>query len=250
MRPTISFFAVCIAASCAWAQQGAVGFTFKGSYFDNYVFRGHLYNPGDTGIVELSVGKGSFSYNLLAAEPIDTFAIDEDTDFFERELTHNISFTTASGRRVNTYGYILYDYDGLWPDTQEIFFRSATTGGWNPSYGAAIDFDTYKGAYFDVSITRAFPMTRHSQILFHALLGGSYGLDEERADRNTVTEPGYFEDDGLNHGKAQLKWVWQRANRFKFEIGGDYHYGFDDMLMDDAPEDFDVVWGAAFTIIL
>jgi len=242
---------LCFAASTALAQKGSVGYTFKGSYFDNYVFRGHLYNPGNTAMAELTVGKGNFSYTAFAAEAIESETLAFGSDTFESELSHTISFTTAVRGQITTYGYTFYNYDeGLLPDTQEIFFRSARSGGWNPSYGVAIDFDTYKGAYFDASITRALPVTRHSRLLFHALLGLSYNLDEETRRDGVVTEPGYFEDDGLNHGKAQLKWVWQRSNWFKFELGGDYHHAFDDFLMDEAPVDFDVVWGAGFSIIL
>ena len=251
MRRLIWIAVLGLAGTTLYAQRGSVGYTFKGSYFDSYVYRGHLYNPGDTAQAELTIGKGNFSYSALAAEAIDTLPLIDGSDYFESELTHTVSFTTAFRGQINTYGYIFYDYDnGIWPDTQEIFFRSARSGGWNPSYGIAVDFDTYKGSYFDASITRAIPFTRHSRLLIHMLLGLSYDLDEKVNDDGIVTEPGYFEDDGLNHGKAQLKWVWQRTNWFKFEIGGDYHHGFDDSLMDDAPEDFEVVWGASFSIIL
>ncbi|MDJ0836600.1 MAG: hypothetical protein QNK37_08785 [Acidobacteriota bacterium] len=249
----ILIYALCASPALAWQKkkQRNVGYTFKGTYTDNYVYRGHLYSPGDTGIAELTLGMGNWSYNVLAAEPFDALPIDEDTDYFGSELTHNLSFTTATRRQVFTYGYIYYDYDdSIWEDTQEIFMRVSTSSPWNPSYGVHVDIDAYKGTYFDSSITRFWPMTRHSTLLIHLLVGLSLDMDEQTNEDGVVTEPGYFEDDGFNHGLAQLKWTWQPNNWFKFETSADYHHTFDDSLMDNAPEDYEFVWTANFSIIL
>lgn len=256
--PLIAF--LLLLAPLAFAQQSdrEIGYTFKSLYTDNYVFRGKLYGPEETWLNSFSIGRGNWAYEVLSAEGLDDFELEDGGLFFDGELTHSITYTTLGrGNRVTTVGYTYYDYgdNGILPDTQEISIRRSTSGGWNPSYGVTMDFDTYKGTYFDFSITRALPFSRSSNLILYMLVGGSYNMDEEveRADRGdigTITEPGFFEDDGINHGQATLKWVYQSSNWFKFETAADYHYGFDDFLHDDAPVDFDLVYSVSFTIFL
>jgi len=245
--------------SLAWApglaQSRSASFSFKGSYTDHYVFRGHLVNPGATSLGQFTAGIGKWSYDAVMAEPIDRFdryfgdTIEVD-GYFERELSHNISYTTISGGQIITYGYQFLDYDGILPDTQEIFMRVSKNSKWSPTYGMAFDFDTYKGYYFDASLTRFWPFTRHTKLLANIIAGLSYDLTEEKTEDGTVTEPAFFEDDGISHGTIQLKFLWQPSNWFKFETGGDYHHLLDDSLENDLYDDYDVVWTASFTITI
>ena len=54
-----------------FAERGRAGSTGIGAVHDR-----------DTGLADFTVGVGNWSYNLTAASALDTFALDEDNDFF------------------------------------------------------------------------------------------------------------------------------------------------------------------------
>ena len=232
------------------AQSGrAASITFKGSFVDTYLFRGHVYNPDEAVLADLGIGIASWSYNVTAVEALDSSST--NALFVESEQIHNVSYTTVGRGRITTYGYQYLNYDDARPDTQEFFMRVAHNTKWNPTYGVAFDIDTYKGYYFDVGVTRLMPLTRRSQLLFNLRGGLSYDMDEKRNSEGTVTEPGFFDDDGINHASAHAIYVWQPANWVKLETGIDYHHAFDDVLYDDVLIDRgNTVWKTAITLTI
>ena len=225
-------------------DKGMASYTFKGSFVDTYIFRGHVFNDDATLLGEAGIGIGKWSYNLIYAKPDD-----ERTAPFEEEFNHSVSYTTIKGRRVTTFGYQAYDYNGLQPDTQEFFSRVSTLTKWRPTYGIAFDFDTYKGFYLDYSIARRYPLTRRSQLDFSIQGGIAYELEEEVDDQGRVTEPGFFGDDGFTSALARLKYVWQPLTWFTLETGIEYHYAFDDFLYrDERIDKSNTVWRSSLTI--
>ncbi len=238
--------------------KGSSSYTFKATYVDTYIFRGHVYNPDATAIGELGIGIGKWSYNLFYADPLEDGEIGQLD--FGPELAHNISYTVLSGRKIIIYGYQFFDYEKGRPDTQEIYTRIAHNTKWSPTYGIAFDIDTYRGYYLDFALTRFWPLTRHSKLVMNLSGGGAIDMDEEtRTEGGTrgnpgdiiVTEPAFYEDDGITHGSLQAKYLWQPNNRFKVEMGADYHYAFDDLLYDDViTEQDNLVWRATFTLFL
>ena len=220
-------------------------FTFKGSYHNIYLFRGHVFNDDTTAIGAFGAGIARWSYDLIYVDPL------EQQGGLNSEYNHTVTFTTASRGRISTLGYTFYDYDGLIPDTQEIFFRVSHTGKWNPTYGLSFDFDTYKGYYLDYSLTRNFPFSRRTSFVASLWGGISYNLTEERNESDQITEPGFFGKDGFNHASALLKYAWQPADWLSIETGLQYHYAFDDFLYDGTIIKRDnTEWRSAFTIRL
>lgn len=241
-------FVLGFTAPALWAQGSSAtdaSISFKGSYHDLYLFRGHVFNNDPVILGEAIVGFSNWSYNLLFAEPA------EIRGPLERELSHTLNYTTISRGRVTTMGYSFFDYEGSLPETQEIFFRVAHTGRWHTSYGLAYDFDAYKGYYADGSITRFWPFSRGSSLVFNLSGGLSYQMDEERNEQNLITEPGFFGEDGLNHASALLKWVWQPLQWLKLETGVQYHYALDELLYGGLGlERGQTVWRSSLTISL
>lgn len=239
-------------------------FSLKATYADMYLFRGHVYAIDDSLIGDAGVGMGQWSYHMLYAKPKDsTF----DTSLFTKEYTHEVSYTSIVGGKVITYGYHFYDYNqadpladpnqtyliGLPPDTQELFTRVAVNSPWNPTYGLAFDFDTYRGYYLDFSLTRFWSLTQSSKLAFTFLAAGSYQMIEKTKEgRSTeIIEPGFFEDDGVNHGSAHVKYSWEPQKWLKLETGLDYHYAFDHKLYDDVVIDRgNLVWRSSVTLTL
>ncbi len=86
--------------------------------------------------------------------------------------------------------------------------------------------------------------------MINVLAGLSYDLTEEVTEEGLIAEPAYFDDDGINHGTVQLKFLWQPTNWFKFETGGDYHHLLDDSLENPLYDDYDVVLTASFSITI
>lgn len=222
-----------------------LGLTFKGTWEDLYLFRGRMLHDDAVVHGEVGVGVAAWSYNLLYTETDDNNAL------LETEYNHQISFTTAVRNQITTVGYNFFDYNGLLPDTQEFFFRMSSQGRrWNTNYGVTYDFDTYKGYFIDLALSRLFPLSRRSSFLFTLQGAGAFELDEERR-RGEVIAPGFYEDDGLTYGLAELRYVLQPARWFKVEAGAFYHYAFDDALYDDITIDQDqTVIRASVTITL
>ncbi|CAM2067988.1 hypothetical protein SCOR_21595 [Sulfidibacter corallicola] len=212
-----------------WAQIGDASFTIKTGYADAYLFRGHNVHDDDVYQGEFGLGIARWSYNLNWTE-----AADETLGGFEREAAHNISFTSVLRNMVTTVGYQYLDYEGGLLDTQEIYMRFTQPGKWNPTYGIAVDVDAYKGYYADFALSRPYILTRRSQVIFTIKTALALDLDQKRNRENDrITEAGFYSDDGLVHSQASLTYFWQIHKRFKFELGGRYHYAHDDLLYDE-----------------
>jgi len=209
---------------------GSTSFSLKTTLAESYLFRGRTFSDRQTFLGEFGVVIAKWSYNLTYARP--TGSESDGFDTFDVEYTHNVSYTTIAAGKIITYGYQYFDYGakGQQPDTQEIFTRVAYNSRWNPTFGLAVDMDTYRGYYLDASVTRFWPVTRRTKLLFNMSGGFSYDLKEERTEDRRVVEPGFFGKNGFNHGEAQVDYLWQPSDWLKAEIGVHYHHAFDDDL--------------------
>jgi hypothetical protein len=257
MRSLLLFLLMGATAGTTLAQtRGSTSYTIKAAYADSYLFRGKTLEDEGIDFLDLGIGIGQWNYTvhtagILTLDVNNDIFDPNDLDVLSEEVTHEISYTTIAGRRVITYGYQYFNYEGLIPDTQEIYTRVAHDRPWNPTYGIAFDFDTYKGYYIDGSLTKFYALTRRSQLVFNLRAGLSYNMDEERDDLDQIVEQGFFDDNGLNHASTHLKWLWQPNRWLKAETGADYHYAFDDLLYDDVLIDKDtLVWRTTLTITL
>ena len=224
-------------------QGGLASYTFKASYMDRYIFRGHVFNDDPTMLGEFTFGIGKFSYDLVYTQPQD-----EALANWDQEFNHSVKFTTLQGRRVTDFGYRVYEYSGLIPDTQEIFTRVTHLTKWNPTYGLSIDFDTYKGYYLDYAISRKTPLSR-TFLMEYGLRGGiAYELDEKKNDEGKITEQGFFNDDGFTSALAHLKVKWVPVPWLNLESGIQYHYSFDDRLYNDVIARDNTVWTSSVTV--
>lgn len=240
----VLFLMIALAPNAMAQKANQISFRLKLEHHGgSYMFRGHQLSSDDAFLAEVGIGMGKWSYTAYLEEGLDIVPGGPDGN----GVTHEFAFTNIVGRRIVTSGYRFYDYDLLdLPDTQEIFTRVAYTGRWNPTYGIAFDIDTYKGYYIDGSLTRFWPMSRKSNLIWNIRIGLSYDMDAEfNEDETQLLEPAFFEDNGLNHASTHLKWAWQPKNWFKFETGVDYHYAFDDLLYDEDEsfiEQDQIVW--------
>jgi hypothetical protein len=237
---------VCFLPAQAQGGKGLASFTFRAGYSDVYLFRGRNFNDDATQLGEFSFGIGKFAYTLNYAEPMD-----EGFGTIDQELSHAFSYTTIAGNRVTTIGYQFLNYDGLQPDTQEFFTRVRHLNRWNTNYGLTFDFDTYKGYYFDYSFRRDFPLTKFTVLQFGLDGGIALDLDPSINAEGTVTEPGFFGDDGFTHSKASVQFLWQASRWFSVETGVHYNYAWDEALYE--PQDLDqgtFIWRSWLTFRL
>ncbi len=239
---TISFLPHLLQAQSS-NQGHLASYTFKAEYMDRYIFRGHVLNDNPTMLGQFKFGVGKFSYDLVYTQPQDK----KDTSWNE-EFNHSVKFTMIQGRRVTDFGYRVYEYDGLIPDTQEIFTRVTHLTKWNPTYGLSVDFDTYKGYYLDYSISRKTPLSR-TFLMEYGIRGGiAYELEEKENDEGKITEPGFFNDDGFTSALADLSLKWAPAPWLNMETGFQYHYSFDNRLFNDVIDRENTVWKTSVTI--
>ena len=228
-------------------KNSSASITFKASYLDTYIFRGHVFDEEPSTQGELTAGISSWSYNLFYSDP------SEDTGIGRQEYNHSVSFTMVAGNRITTTGYRYFDYEDA-PDrhdTQEFFYRTAYRTRWNPTYGVAYDFDTYKGYYVDLSVTRSFPFTQKSELIFSLYTGFAYDMEEQRGAGRQISEPAFYGKDGFTHGYAVLNYHWRITRKFKFESAIEYHHLADDFLTNnDTFDDQHVAWKTSFTLSL
>ncbi|PIE89189.1 MAG: hypothetical protein CR997_12515 [Acidobacteria bacterium] len=212
------------------SQQSTSGLGFESSleYMDQYVFRGRVLDedPALNSNLTLSVGRLSYSYYMHR-----DFSSDNDSSF--KETNHSVEMTWLLGTAVQTMGYRFYDFGGILPDTQELYYRIAYQSTWRPTLGTFYDIDNYNGYYFDLSLERLLPLTRKSLAGLKFYLAGASGLIEKSNRAGEIKEYGYFADDGLTNGYAKLFYRWYPTSRWTVELGYRYYRSFDDQLKDD-----------------
>lgn len=229
------------------------GITFKGRYMDQMIYRGRTFSTEPVYQGELGIGLGRFNYKVGYTEPTEDLPFTEGVLTFDRELTHDLSFTTLSFGGITTMGYLFYDYQGdLQPDTQELYLRYAKNNPWNPSFGVAFDFDTYKGYYADASLARSIPLSRTFSTTFGFLAGFAYELEEKTArERTQILEEGYFGKDGWTHGEAFIRLNYKPNRWLEARSGMHYHHAADDFLIEnELLDENEWVWKTTFTITL
>ncbi len=228
-------------------QASPIGVTLALDYLDTYMFRGRVLDPEASYQIDLTLGLGSWSYNIFHHSGSDQLNALIEFEKFE-EFTHAIEYTAIRGNAITTTGYRLYNYTGGdVPDTQEISFRIAHQSSWHPAYGVAYDFDAYRGTYFDFSLSKGFPLSRRSRLNFDFGLGLSTGMEEKSNRQGQILEYGPYSEE-LNHGSVAASYHWSVTNRLSIHADYDYHHAFDDKLkMNSEHNDF---WTLGFTLLL
>lgn len=227
------------------------GITFKARYMDQMIYRGRTFSTEPVYQGELGIGLGRWNYRASYTEPSEDLPFSQGVLTFNRELTHDVSFTTLSMGGITTMGYLFYDYQGdEQPDTQEFYVRYAQNNAWNPSFGIAFDIDTYKGYYADASFARSLPLSRRISLTFGAVAGFAYDLEEKSVREQTqVLEQGYFGKDGWTHGEAFVRFTYKPIRRLEIQSGMHYHHAADDFLIEnELLDENEWVWKTALTL--
>ncbi len=229
-----------------WSQIHDSSIKLKLGYFDQYMYRGRVLHDDAAYQGQFTLGISRWSYDAVYTEAADPLVTG-----FERETTHNISFTSIVNQNtVSTIGYQYSDFQGGMTDSQEFFVRFAKTGGWNPSYGVAFDIDAFRGYYGDFSLNRLFPLSRRTVVTGTIKTALAFDMEEEVDEQSgEVLEEGLFGKDGFVHSFAQLNVTYTFTKWLKLDFGARYHYAHDDTLYENRlGEQDEVVSYAHFTI--
>lgn len=227
------------------AQPKPYSLSLQLSSVDSYVFRGRVLDPEPSVQAQLVLGFGRFSYSLFHHA-----ASNGDEDQFE-EYTHGIEYTTLAGNTIQTTGYHYFDYDDFRPPTQELFYRISHQTAWHPTYGLAYDFDTYRGYYIDLSLSRPMQLTRHMVFVFDLATAMSFDLEEKANRQGDVLEYGFFADDGFNHASATGRLIWHFSQRLSLDSSYTYCRAFDSLLEEDPDTGNNhATWQATLTLRL
>jgi hypothetical protein len=229
------------------------GITFKARYQDQMIFRGRTFSTEPVYQGEFGFGLGRFNYKVSYTEPTEDLPFEQGVITFDRELTHDISFTTLSMGGITTMGYLFYDYQGDGqPDTQELYVRYAQNNPWNPSFGIAFDFDTYKGYYADASLARSIPISRRLSTTFGLLAGFAYELEEKTVRESLeVLEQGFYGKDGWTHGEAFIRLNYKFSKWLEAQSGMHYHHAADDFLIEnELLDENEWAWKTTLTLYL
>jgi len=204
-----------------------LGIEFSAEYQDIYLFRGRVLDEEAGVNGSLTLGVGRISYNYYSHQQLGS----SEESF--AETNHSIEMTWLTGSAVQTTGYRFYDFDNGMPDTQELYYRIAYQSAWHPTFGTFLDIDSYSGYYFDLSLDRMIPLTRHSLTGLKLYIAGATGLTEDSDRLGQIYEYGYFGDDGVTNGYAKLYFRWYPTNRWTFEVSYRYYKAFDELLEQD-----------------
>lgn len=252
----LSILSLLLLATFPVLAQGAfnlAGITFKGRYQDQMIYRGRTFSTEPVYQGEFGIGLGRWNYKLSYTQPTEDLPFADGVLTFDREIVHDVSFTTLSMGGITTMGYLFYDYQGDdQPDTQEFYVRYGQNNPWNPSFGIAFDFDTYKGYYADASLARAIPLTRTFSATFGMLAGFAYDLEEKTVrEQLEVIERGYFGKDGWTHGEAFIRLNWKPKPWLEAQSGMHFHHAADDYLVEnELLDENEWVWKTTVTLML
>ncbi|CAM2008549.1 hypothetical protein [Acanthopleuribacter pedis] len=225
-----------------WAQLHDSSIKLKLGYLDQYMYRGRLLHDDAVYQGQFTLGISRWSYDAIYNE-----AADPAIDGFERETTHNISFTSiVNNNTVSTIGYQYSDFQGGMSDSQEFFVRFARSGGWNPSYGIAFDIDAFRGYYGDFALNRLMPISRRTVLSGTLKTALAFDMEPEiEEESGEVVEEGLFGKDGFVHSYFQLNVTYTFSRWFKLDFGGRYHFAHDDTLFEDRLGEEDEIVGYA-----